>query len=257
MAEGITANSYPPRYAYRIMSSFGRTLRFLAKGATAATVGAACASVSAMCAPNSPVWITPYSTVETNSRVFFDIEITDGTSSWFGGGKSKPREAGRIEFELFDDTCPITTRNFRLLCKGDQGRSPDGKPLHFKGSSFHRIIPGFMLQGGDFTSGDGRGGCSIYGTRFKDETFKGKAGKHHAPGLLSMANAGPNTNGSQFFITVEKATWLDGKHVVFGQVTSGWPLVKEIEKLGTPSGAPQSTVTIKNCGVLQDPKVNK
>eukprot|EP00758_Cryptobia_borreli_P001928 Tbor_TRINITY_DN2644_c0_g2::TRINITY_DN2644_c0_g2_i1::g.17898::m.17898/K01802/E5.2.1.8; peptidylprolyl isomerase len=151
-----------------------------------------------------------------NSVVFFEVGTGDGTS-WFQ--KFKFKSIGQIEFELFDDTVPITARNFRELCKGTCGTSPEGKPLHFKESAFHRIIPDFMIQGGDFTKGNGTGGCSIYGYKFKDEHFNGKAGKHISGGLLSMANAGKNTNGSQFFITVAPCNWLDGKHVVFGQVT--------------------------------------
>jgi peptidylprolyl isomerase len=197
------------------------------------------------------VYHTPYPTNAKNSRVFFDIECSDKTT-WFGS--MDKRDLGRIEFELFDDVVPLTARNFRELCRGTQGQSPDGYKLHFKGTTFHRIIPGFMLQGGDFTRGDGRGGCSIYGTRFKDESFAGRAGKHVAPGLLSMANAGPNTNGSQFFITVAKTSWLDGKHVVFGQVTSGMEIVREVETKGTQSGKPMAAVVIKDCGVIADPQ---
>lgn len=146
----------------------------------------------------APSYTPCYMPMDNNSRVFFDVGVQDQVT-WFGTYSSRPM--GRIEFELFDDTVPITARNFRELCKGGSGNAPDGKPLHFKGSVFHRIIPKFMIQGGDFTKGNGTGGCSIYGVRFRDETFEGKAGKHKAPGLLSMANAGVNTNGSQFFIT--------------------------------------------------------
>eukprot|EP00331_Platyophrya_macrostoma_P004563 CAMPEP_0176431978 /NCGR_PEP_ID=MMETSP0127-20121128/15121_1 /TAXON_ID=938130 /ORGANISM="Platyophrya macrostoma, Strain WH" /LENGTH=209 /DNA_ID=CAMNT_0017814063 /DNA_START=153 /DNA_END=782 /DNA_ORIENTATION=+ len=190
-----------------------------------------------------------YMPMDSNSRVFFEVGIQDQVT-WFGTYSSRP--LGRIEFELFDDTVPITARNFRELCKGGSGNAPDGKPLHFKGSVFHRIIPKFMIQGGDFTKGNGTGGCSIYGVRFRDETFDGKAGKHKTPGLLSMANAGPNTNGSQFFITTVACPWLDRKHVVFGQVLTGFDVVKEMESKGSPNGRPEVVLTITDCGVLSD-----
>merc|ERR550517_195656 len=169
-----------------------------------------------------------FSSNMANPNVFFDISI---------GGKP----AGRICFELYADVVPKTAENFRALCTGEKG-------FGFKDSSFHRIIPGFMCQGGDFTRGNGTGGKSVYGAKFADENFQRK---HTKPGLLSMANAGPNTNGSQFFITVDKTTWLDGKHVVFGEVTSGYlEVVKEMEKNGTNGGAPKQPIKITNCGVL-------
>merc|ERR1712176_1645585 len=126
-----------------------------------------------------------------------------------------------------------------------------GKPLHFKGSTFHRVIPGFMCQGGDFTRGDGRGGESIYGGKFEDESFSGKAGKHTGKGCLSMANAGPNTNGSQFFVCTGETPHLDGKHVVFGTVVSGQEVVDAIEQVGSRSGTTSSLVVIADCGVEQ------
>ena len=170
----------------------------------------------------------------SNPKVFFDISI---------GGSP----AGRITFELRKDMVPKTAENFRCLCTGEKGVGKMGKPLHYKGSSFHRIIPKFMCQGGDFTQGNGTGGESIYGSKFKDEAFPIK---HTEPGLLSMANAGPNTNGSQFFITLVPCPHLDGKHVVFGKVIEGMDIVKKMEAVGSDSGATKKTVTISNCGQL-------
>merc|ERR1719502_43515 len=148
--------------------------------------------------------------------------------------------------ELFRDTVPKTSENFRALSTGERGRGRSGKALHFKGSAFHRVIPGFMCQGGDFTNGDGTGGESIYGMKFDDENFKVK---HTKAGLLSMANAGKGTNGSQFFLTVKDTPHLDGKHVVFGEVLEGYDTtVKKIEALGTSSGSPNKAVVIVDCG---------
>ncbi|EZG56789.1 peptidyl-prolyl cis-trans isomerase, cyclophilin-type [Gregarina niphandrodes] len=166
------------------------------------------------------------------SRVFMDIGIN---------GKA----AGRIVFKLYEDT-PKTSDNFRHLCIGDKtGKS--GQKLTYKGCPFHRIIPGFMAQGGDFTQRNGTGGESIYGNRFEDENFNHK---HTKPYLLSMANAGPGTNGSQFFITFAATPWLDGAHVVFGEVESGQDIVKAMESKGQDSGRVTGEVIVTDCGVL-------
>ncbi|EMD34817.1 hypothetical protein CERSUDRAFT_67221 [Gelatoporia subvermispora B] len=160
-------------------------------------------------------------------NVFFDIAV-DG----------KP--FGRIVFKLFDEVVPKTARNFRELATGQHG-------FGYSGSAFHRIIPNFMIQGGDFTRGNGTGGKSIYGEKFEDENFQLK---HTKPGLLSMANAGKNTNGSQFFITTVVTSWLDGAHVVFGEVVEGLSVVKQMESLGSASGTPKAKITIANSGTL-------
>jgi peptidylprolyl isomerase len=161
------------------------------------------------------------------SDTFFDITING-------------QPAGRIQFKLRDDVVPKTAANFRALCTGEKGYG-------YEGSGFHRVIPDFMLQGGDFTRHNGTGGKSIYGEKFADENFKLK---HDRPGLLSMANAGPNTNGSQFFVTTVVTPWLDGKHVVFGEVTQGMDLVKKIESLGSNSGKPKAEVKIAKSGTV-------
>src|SRR5256885_16374708 len=152
---------------------------------------------------------------------------------------------------MISPVVPKTAENFRALCTGEKGMGKQGKPLSFKGSSFHRVIPNFMCQGGDFTRGNGTGGESIYGEKFADETFQGKAGKHFGPGTLSMANAGPNTNGSQFFICTAPTPHLDGMHVVFGQVITGYDVIKKVEAVGSRSGKTSAKVTISDCGKVQ------
>lgn len=170
-----------------------------------------------------------------NPVVFFDIAA---------GGKP----LGRIEMLLRADVAPKTVENFRALCTGERGNGKvSGKPLHFKGSTFHRVIPEFMCQGGDFTQGNGTGGESIYGAKFADENFQLK---HDGPGVLSMANAGANTNGSQFFLCTVPTPWLDGKHVVFGRVTSGMDVVKKVEGYGSANGRTSEKIVIVDCGQL-------
>ena len=169
-------------------------------------------------------------------RVYFEVEIGD-------------EPVGRIEIELYADAVPLTCENFRALCTGERGAgATTGAKLHYAGSVFHRVIPGFMCQGGDFGRGDGTGGESIYGGAFADEDLAWK--KHDKPFLLSMANAGKDTNGSQFFITTAAAPHLDGKHVVFGEVTSGQMAVRRIEMEGSEGGKPQSVVKIVACGQI-------
>jgi len=172
-----------------------------------------------------------------NVKVYLDVRVGDG-------------EPGRIEIELFNSVVPKTAENFRILCTGEKGKGQSGKPLHFKDSTFHRIINGFMAQGGDITRADGTGGESIYGTTFEDEFDNGLV-EHSVPFLLSMANAGKDSNGSGCFITFDKTSWLDGKHVVFGRVCAGQATVKAMEACGSSSGKPSKPVVIVDCGQIR------
>jgi peptidylprolyl isomerase len=208
----------------------------------ATTPPPAAAPTPPVASPTPPVALAPPVTkVEDKSpmtythKVFFDIAI-DG------------KAAGRVVFGLFGNAAPLTVENFRALCTGEKGLGKSGKPLHYKNSPFHRVIPGFMLQGGDFTAGTGVGGESIYGPKFNDEAF---TLQHTKPGVLSMANAGPNTNGSQFFITTVVTPWLNGRHVVFGEVIEGMEVVRVVEGVGSPTGKTSKMVTIIDSGELK------
>ncbi|MCO5611271.1 hypothetical protein L7F22_065523 [Adiantum nelumboides] len=174
--------------------------------------------------------------VEVTHKVYLDVEIDK-------------QRAGRIVIGLFGKAVPKTAENFRVLCTGEKGKGVNGKPLHYKGTMFHRIIPGFMIQGGDVSYTNGKGGESMYGSTFPDENFKLK---HSSAGCVSMVNSGPDSNGSQFFITTVKASWLDGKHVVFGRVMSGMDTVFAIEGgAGTYNGRPRKKVGILDSGEIR------
>ncbi|KAL9276112.1 hypothetical protein ACSQ67_026345 [Phaseolus vulgaris] len=177
---------------------------------------------------------------EVTNKVFFDVEI-DGKAAGILIAKAVVLKS------VFTEGSSKNCRKLPSSLYRGKGIGKSGKPLHYKGSSFHRIIPSFMIQGGDFTHGNGMGGESIYGEKFPDENFKLK---HTEPGFLSMANAGPDTNGSQFFITTVTTSWLDGKHVVFGKVISGMDVVYKVEAEGRQSGTPKSKVVIADSGEL-------
>ncbi|CAN8005565.1 unnamed protein product [Ixodes hexagonus] len=176
---------------------------------------------------NEEAEAVPTPPASANPQVYLDVSV-DG------------QEVGRLRILLYKDVVPLTAENFRCLCTHERG-------FGFKKSRFHRIIPGFMCQGGDITNQDGTGGRSIYGKKFDDENFELK---HSGPGMLSMANSGPNSNSSQFFLTTAKADWLDGKHVVFGQVISGMEVVRKMEACGSASGKVSKKVEISNSGEL-------
>ncbi|XAR59826.1 Peptidylprolyl isomerase [Bertholletia excelsa] len=172
---------------------------------------------------------------EITHRVYLDVDIDK-------------QRVGRIVIGLYGQDVPKTVENFRALCTGELGKSASGKALHYKGTPFHRIIPGFMIQGGDIIYGDGKGSVSVYDGTFPDESFKIK---HSHPGVVSMVNSGPDSNGSQFFITTVKASWLDGEHVVFGKVIEGMDTVYAIEGgAGTYSGKPRKKVIIADSGEI-------
>ena len=178
-----------------------------------------------------------YSILEENPKVFLEISI---------GGVLEPK---KLVIELFSDTVPITAENFRCLCTGEKGIGGEGKLLFFKNSNFHRVVEGFMCQGGDITKGDGTGGDSIYGSQFNDEPYSSKS-SHIGPGIISMANDGLNSNCSQFFILTSVLQHLDQKHVVFGQVIEGFDTLHAINRCGTSSGIPKKAIIITDCGQL-------
>jgi cyclophilin family peptidyl-prolyl cis-trans isomerase len=183
--------------------------------------------------------LVAHPSADITSRVFFDVSKQTTPNSPY-------QPLGRVVIGLYGSVVPKTVENFETLCRGT---TMNGQPAGYKGSLFHRIIPNFMIQGGDFTRFDGTGGMSIFGQKFADENF---VLKHTGPGVVSMANAGPNTNSSQFFICTTKTPHLDGRHVVFGTVVEGMDVVREVESLGSRSGRPQGRIVISNCGVLEE-----
>ncbi|CAI5737849.1 unnamed protein product [Hyaloperonospora brassicae] len=191
-------------------------------------------SLLALCVSALALVAQPTDVPQITHQVYFDVEI-DGEL------------VGRLVMGLYGDVVPKTAENFRALCTGEKGVGERGKPLHYKGSVFHRIIPQFMVQGGDFTHSSGVGGESIYGNKFDDENF---TLKHTGKGTLSMANSGRNTNGSQFFICTVKTSWLDDRHVVFGRVIKGMNVLDAMEAAGSADGTPVKEVVIADSGEL-------